>query len=247
MFFRMNRFSPLRFGGPAPVAPTRADASIRVATWNLFFARQVERAIAIIQSDSNLAAADLIALQEADEAAAERMADVLGLGFVYYPALKHPRTRRHFGPALLSRWHVVDDARLDLPHAGLHRMPRIAVRATLQTDGGPLTVYAVHFGTMREVFPWQQAAQARQVLADASIRPGPAIIAGDLNRRGLGRLFEAAGWHWATRDVGRTHHVWSFDHVFVRGIAGPCRAGAVPAGLDASDHQAVWAAIGQSP
>jgi endonuclease/exonuclease/phosphatase (EEP) superfamily protein YafD len=100
---------------------------------------------------------------------------------------------------------------------------------------------------MREVFPWQQAAQARQVLADASARPGPAIIAGDLNRRGLGRIFEANGWHWATREVGRTHHVWSFDHVFLRGMAGPCRAGAVPAGLSASDHQAVWASVGCGP
>lgn len=238
----MSRFTPLRFGRPAPVG-SLPNGSIRVATYNLFFASEVERALAVVQSDPDLAQCDLIALQEADEGAAQRLADGLGVGYVYYPALRHPRTRRHFGPALLSRWQVIEDARLELPHSGLHGMPRIAVRATIETRDTPVTVYAVHFGTMREIFPWQQAAQARRVLEDAAMRPGPAIIAGDLNRRGLGRIFETHGWHWATRDVGWTHHVWSFDHVFLRGLTGPCRAGSVPAGLIASDHRAVWASI----
>ena len=86
---------------------------------------------------------------------------------------------------------------------------------------------------MREILPSHQAAQARAVLEDAARHPGPAVVAGDLNRRGVGRLFEAHGWRWLTRDVGRTHWVWSFDHVFVRGVdAGSARAGSIGAALE---------------
>ncbi|HEX9892349.1 MAG TPA: endonuclease/exonuclease/phosphatase family protein [Gemmatimonadales bacterium] len=218
---------------------------ILVATFNLYLATRLERAIEVAASEPALAGADVLALQEADETAAHRMADALRLGYVYYPALVHPRTRRNFGPALLSRWPIVDDRRLELPHIGLTGMPRIAVAATLQLRDQPVSVYVVHFGTMREILPNQQKAQAQRVLADAAARPGPAIIAGDLNRKSLGALFQSAGWRWVTREVGRTHLVWSFDHVFLRGFDGArVRAGSVRAALAASDHRAVWAEVG---
>lgn len=215
-----------------------------IATYNLHFASRLDRALAILASEPRLAAADVLAVQEADEDATNRIAERLGLHAVYHPALRHPRTGRNFGPALLSRWPVVAERRIALPHHGVHRMPRIAVAATLEIRGHPVTAYAVHFGTMREILPSHQAAQARVVLAEARATPGPAIIAGDLNRRGLGRLIAEAGWHWLTRDIGRTHLIWSFDHLFVRDVnPATTAAGTVAAALEASDHRAVWAAL----
>ena len=236
--------SVMRYARPAPELRAAPGMSLRIATFNLFFAKRIDRAIAVARAEPNLAAADVLALQEADETAAHRIAEALGLGFVYYPALRHPRTGRNFGPALLARWPVEADRRLDLPHTGLSSMPRIAIGAGLRIGSELVTVYVVHFGTMREMLPLHQNAQARMVLRDAAGRPGPAVVAGDLNRKGIGRLFEAEGWHWVTRDVGRTHLVWSFDHVFLRGFdRTTVQAGSVHAALAASDHRAVWARI----
>lgn len=217
---------------------------LRIATFNLRHGSRLERAIAVAKAEPVLAEADVLALQESDQGAAERFASALGMGYLYYPAVLHYRTGRHFAPALLSRWPIVADRRVDLPHPGLWGMRRIAVAATLLVRDQPVVAYAVHFGNLREILPPHQNAQARAVLADAVAGSGPAMVAGDLNRKGLGRLFEAEGWRWITRDVGRTHRIWSFDHVFVRGFDGALvRAGRVRAALSASDHQAVWAEL----
>lgn len=229
-----------RFVRPPSGAGKRAGTVLRVATFNLQLSARLMRVLDVVRSTPALAAADLLALQEADEDAVERLADLLGAGYIYYPAARHPRTGRNFGPAIITHWPIRDDRKLILPHSGLHGMHRIAVGATLEVRGRTLEAWAVHFGTMREVLPWHQAAQARAVLA--AVAPGgTAVVAGDLNRKGIGRLFEEVGWQWPTRNVGPTHHVWSFDHVLVRGFeAAPSRAGAVRAALRASDHRAVW-------
>ncbi|HEX9755451.1 MAG TPA: endonuclease/exonuclease/phosphatase family protein [Gemmatimonadales bacterium] len=217
---------------------------LRIATLNLWHGSRLERAISVARADPGLAEADVLALQESDEQAAERFASALGMGYLYYPAVIHYRTGRHFAPALLSRWPIVDHRRVDLPHLGLWGMRRIAVAATLLVRNQPVIAYAVHFGTLREILPPQQNAQARAVLLDAAAGSGPALVAGDLNRKGIGRLFQAAGWRWITRDVGRTHRIWSYDHVFVRGFDGAAaRSGTVRAALAASDHRAVWAEV----
>jgi endonuclease/exonuclease/phosphatase (EEP) superfamily protein YafD len=117
------------------------------------------------------------------------------------------------------------------------------VAATVMVRGAAMSAYAVHFGNMREILPSQQSDQVRALLREAT-GTGPALVAGDLNRKGLGALFQAAGWRWITRDVGRTHLIWSFDHVFVKGFDGAAtRAGSVRSALTASDHRAVWADI----
>jgi len=232
-----------RFARPAPEPRESGSPTFRVATFNLHFSNRLARALEVIRDAPELAAADLLALQEADERAVEHLADLLGAGYVYYPAVLHRRTGRNFGPALLSRWPVMADRKLILPYAGVHGMQRIAVSAALEVRGQRVDAWAVHFGTMREILPHQQAAQARAVV-EASDHEGPAVVAGDLNRKGVGRVFEAAGWHWLTRNIGRTHLIWSFDHVFVRGFGrGGVTAGSVDAALTASDHRAVWAEL----
>jgi endonuclease/exonuclease/phosphatase family metal-dependent hydrolase len=205
---------------------------LRLATFNLWFASRLDRALAVAVDEPRLADADFLALQEVDAEAAHTMADRLGRAAVYHAAFRHSRTGRDFGPALLSRWPILEHRRLDLPHHGLHGRPRIAIAASVAVRGQTVTVYVVHFGTMREMLPSHQTAQAHAVLADAAQRPGPAVVAGDLNRRGLGRLFEANGWRWLTRDVGRTHWFWSFDHVFVRRVRARHRWGGDARGLD---------------
>jgi endonuclease/exonuclease/phosphatase family metal-dependent hydrolase len=243
----MTTFAPasvVRFARPVPVSEQTDRTALSIATYNIEHAIRLEQATVVAREEPRLAHADLLALQEVDERAADRIAAELGMGYVYYPALRHPRTNRNFGPALLSRWPVLEDHRLDLPHRGLHGVPRISVAATVQVQSHQISVHVVHFGTMREILMTDQDDQARAVLADAARRNGPAIIMGDLNRKGLGRLFKTAGWRWVTERVGPTHFFWSFDHVFLRGFDGrEVESGSLRSGLAASDHRAVWTQV----
>jgi endonuclease/exonuclease/phosphatase family metal-dependent hydrolase len=219
---------------------------MKIVTYNLQHARRLDRALEIMRSEAELSSADVISIQEADERAVALLADALGFEPAWYPAAIHPRTGRHFAPAVLSRWPIESHQLLDLPHPGLHGLRRVAVRAQIRKPSGrEFEFVSVHFGTMREILPRQQLAQARDVLKAVAEVRGPLIVAGDLNRRGLGRAFEESGFQWVTRDIGLTHHIWSFDHVFVRGVAAQAaRAGSVRAALAASDHRAVWAELG---
>ena len=114
-----------RFEGrhaPRPGPGASADSLIRVVTFNIKFAREIDRAIEVLQGDS-LRGADILALQEMDESGAERIARALGYDYVFYPAVIHPASGRYFGPALLSRWPIERSWKVILPHAGLDPGP----------------------------------------------------------------------------------------------------------------------------
>jgi endonuclease/exonuclease/phosphatase family metal-dependent hydrolase len=216
-----------------------------VATYNVELVKRPDAVLALLERDQHLGGADILALQEADEEIVDRAARLLGAHYVYYPSMLHPLTGRNFGPAILSRWPIVDDGKVPLPGRGWTRgSRRIAVRATVSVRGLRIRVYSVHLSTMWEMLPRGQDAQAQAVADDAATSPDPVLIAGDLNRMGAGRVFARAGYHWLTRGVGRTHHVWSFDHVFLRGLEPrSVRSASVGEALATSDHRAVWTAL----
>jgi endonuclease/exonuclease/phosphatase family metal-dependent hydrolase len=230
---------------PAPRPDPDPPAPLRVASYNIELARRLDGVLRVLEAEPRLGGADVLALQEADEAAVERIAEALRFGVAYYPSATHPTTGRNFGPAILSRWPLVAHGKLPLPGLGRTRgLLRVAVRATLLVRGAPIRCYSAHLGTLWEMTPAAQDAQAAAVAQDAADAREPVLVLGDLNRYGAGRVFERVGFDWITRGVGRTHWAWSFDHVFARGLAGGWRAGAVPAALAASDHKAVWAELG---
>jgi endonuclease/exonuclease/phosphatase family metal-dependent hydrolase len=226
---------------PAAGRSDREGSVLTVATYNLDLGRRLERAASIIESEPSLGGADILALQEADEEAVERIAGRT-FGYAYYAAARHPTTGRNFGPALLSRWPILDHGKILLPGSGRTHLRRIAVRATIEVGARRFRCYSVHLSTLWEMSARGQDAQARAVLEDAERSSDPVVIIGDLNRMGAGDVFARHGYQWLTRSVGPTHFFWSFDHVFIRGL-GPARvrAGAVARGLEASDHKAVWA------
>jgi endonuclease/exonuclease/phosphatase family metal-dependent hydrolase len=226
----------------APSHPGR----LRVASFNIAWARKMDEAIALIQADSGLAGADLLMLQEMDEASAAQAAQALGMHYVYYPANLHPRTDRNFGNALLSRWPIEDDRKLILPHTSWQLgTQRIAVLGSVRIDDERVLLVAPHFGTIVEIFPWGQRDQARTLL-DAVETFNHVIVAGDFNTGGLSALFQERGFSWPTDDIGDTHHIWSFDHIFARGFI-PIGRGKVEHVGDISDHKPVWADLAWSP
>jgi endonuclease/exonuclease/phosphatase family metal-dependent hydrolase len=236
-----------RYAGTVPVVrppPPRGGARvIRAVTFNIEYALRIDRAIALLEASPELRDADVIALQEMDAQGAQRIAEALAMSHVYYPATVHPTTGRDFGNAILSRWPIVADEKIVLPHlARLERSERIATAATILVGDVTLRVYSVHLGTRVEIGPESRRDQARALLADAATYPR-VVVFGDMNSRKIGREFVAAGFLWPTEHNPTTHLIFRWDHIFFKGFrpVDGVTSGVVRDTLGASDHRPVWA------
>jgi endonuclease/exonuclease/phosphatase family metal-dependent hydrolase len=239
----LNPASP-KFEG-AYAGPARAETSrIRVVSFNIKLADRIGPAIQVLQSDS-LRNADIISLQEMDEAGVDQIARALHLNYVYYPGSIHPTRHRYFGPAILTRWPIEQSWKLVLPHeAPIRHQRRNATAATIDVGGRCVRMYAVHLETQIKATSRQRESQVDAILADADGARCAVIVAGDFNSKGIGNYLEQQGYSWPTRDVGRTISFFSWDHIFVRGLASPSSsAGQVRDVHGASDHHPVWASL----
>jgi endonuclease/exonuclease/phosphatase family metal-dependent hydrolase len=237
---------------PDPAGPRYAggipspdpDPTLKVVTFNIRYAREIDRALEVFQKEP-FKGADLIALQEMDAPGTERMAAALGCAYVYYPAAFHPGGGKDFGNAVLSRWPILDDHKVLLPHPSPFRsLQRAATAATVSVRGVPIRVYSVHLEAPAALTPAQRRDQAETVARDALRFPGPVVVAGDFNNHGVvGKIFEQAGFEWVTRALPATISWFTWDHVFVRGLrkSGPQSAGVALANNGASNHVPVWA------
>ena len=238
-----------RYQGAFAARPD-SEPALRVVTFNIAFAREIERAISLLQSDERLRDADLLFLQEMDEPGTERIAAALGMHWLYVPATVHAKTGRDFGNAILSRWPLRDARKIVLPHlARLARSQRIATACTVDIDGAPVRLYSVHAALPFTVSGRGRREQMQAVIDDAKSGPERTIVAGDLNSHGLGECFARAGFAWPSRHVGSTERWFDVDQIFVRGfrLAHPSAIGAVRDNRGASDHRPVWAVLEPDP
>jgi endonuclease/exonuclease/phosphatase family metal-dependent hydrolase len=242
----LNLAGPRFEGHYAPQAPPAAPAHpIRLVTFNIKFAREIDRAIQVLQEDS-LRGADILTLQEMDEAGVDRIARALGLNYAYYPASIHPASGKYFGPAVLSRWPIERSWKLLLPHGGWTRgQRRTATAAILKVRENRLLVYAVHLETPVQISETERRDQVMAVVTDAADYQGPVVIAGDFNSEGIGGVLRRQGYTWLTEHVGPTVSWFSWDHIFVRGASrpAPASAGVVREIQGASDHHPVWTVV----
>jgi endonuclease/exonuclease/phosphatase family metal-dependent hydrolase len=244
----LNYPSPLgpRYAGvpaaPSPAAPR--GTQLRVVTYNVQWGKHVDRAINVLSTRPPLPGADVILLQEMDADGTRRIAEALGMSWVYYPAVVHPKLGHDFGNAVLSRWPIVADEKLMLPHiGGLRHAQRIATAATVLVGTTRVRVYSTHLGTPSDIRPSRRRDQADMILADAAGYPF-VIVAGDMNSHGIGQEFVAGGFVWPTEHNGFTTAVFNWDHIFLKGFP-PARdepfRGVVRDTLGTSDHDPVWA------
>ncbi|HEV2672310.1 MAG TPA: endonuclease/exonuclease/phosphatase family protein [Gemmatimonadales bacterium] len=245
----LNYPSPLgpRYAGtPAHPAPAAPAGVLRVVTYNVQYGQHIDRAINVLSTRTPLPGADVIVLQEMDAEGTRRIAEALGMSWVYYPAVVHSKAARHdFGNAVLSRWPIVGDAKLLLPRqVGPRHAQRIATAVTILVDTLKVRVYSAHLGTITEIRPSKRREQAHTIHADAEAYPF-VIVAGDMNSHGIGKEFVADGYQWPTEHNGFTRAVFNWDHVFLKGFApapGKVKStGIVRDTLHASDHDPVWA------
>jgi len=230
----------------APGIPEpRTDGHIRIVTFNIKLARRIDRAIEVLRSDS-LRDADIVALEEMDDAGVDRIARALRLNYVYYPGSIHPTDHKYFGPAILSRWPIERSWKLLLPHEGrIRHQRRTATAAVVRVRGLRVRVYAVHLETPFRVSDAAREDQVLAVVSDASGFAGPVVIAGDFNSYGIGPVLVRHGYRWLTARVGSSISYFSWDHIFVRHLAParPASAGVVREVHGASDHRPVWAVV----
>jgi endonuclease/exonuclease/phosphatase family metal-dependent hydrolase len=238
--------SPRFLGSFAPVAEDSVEQrQLRIVTFNIKFGRRIDAAIEVLRSDS-LRGADILALQEMDEVGVEQIARALELNYAYYPGSIHPVDRKYYGPALLSRWPIERSWKLILPHAGRVRgQRRTATGAVLRVRGGHILAYAVHLETQLRISERAREDQVLTILRDADEFTGPVVIAGDFNSQGIGPFLVRHGYRWVTERVPPSITIFSWDHIFVRGLS-PTRspgAGLVKDVRGASDHRPVWAVV----
>jgi endonuclease/exonuclease/phosphatase family metal-dependent hydrolase len=231
----------------AEYAATSADpASLpraKVVTFNIQFSKEYERAAAELLAENELNGVDILLLQEMDERSTDYIARALGHNYVYYPgSVQHGRD---FGNAVLSRWPLVADEKLILPHASpADGRIRIAVSATVQTPLGEVQAYSVHLET-----PWlgprARMDQAEAVLAHARVWPWPTVIAGDFNTGDPGALdamvslYGAERFAWASQSAERGA-LNTLDLAFAKGFD-VLASGALETA--ASDHEPVWISV----
>jgi endonuclease/exonuclease/phosphatase family metal-dependent hydrolase len=231
-----------RSAGTVARATLPSPATLRVVTFNIAYAKRVDLAIALLQRKEALRDADIVLLQEMDAEGTRRIADALGLDWVYHAAIHHRRTGRDFGNAVLSRWPIVADARLVLPHPSRYAgTQRTATAATIVVGADTVRVYATHLGTLADVSGSDRRAQLAAILADAAPW-ARVIVGGDLNDHDVGRVAVAAGYAWPTNGGPQTTYFGRWDHVFFRGFlpSDGVASGTIRDVGDASDHRPVW-------
>ncbi len=244
----LEREGPRYEGNYAPARQGPGPLSLRVVTFNIEYARRMDRALAALQERPTLCEPDLLLLQEMDLAGVEAAARTLHLNYVYFPASRHPKTGRDLGNAVLSPWPIEAAWKVLLPHTSrvLHQA-RAAAGARVRIGNRSFRVYSVHFGSPFGTSGGNRRAQAEVVLADARDSPDPVVIGGDFNSKSLGRTFVAAGFRWLTERIGGTRGPFSFDHILVAGVDPGTSSAGVVRDVEASDHRPVWAVLALAP
>ncbi len=246
-----------RFAGEFAPEPTEFEGKLKVLTWNIRFAEEVETAVSELQAIPDLQDADILLLQEMDETGVAHIAQALGYNYVYYPASVHSHHNRNFGNAILTKWPITADKKLILPHENpSNEQIRIAVRATVNMDGQALLVYSVHTETYW-LSQGKRNAQAAAIVDDILAEPEsmPVIVGGDFNAvtdpdvDELDAIFAQAGLERVSAGAGASVEVAGVgieaDHLFARGFT-PKDNGTYP-DTAASDHFPVWAVLREKP
>jgi endonuclease/exonuclease/phosphatase family metal-dependent hydrolase len=225
-----NFTAPLepRFEGNFSDEQAEFDHTIEVVSYNISYGEDVDQAISELTEFDELSGADIILLQEMDEAGTESIARSLGYNFVYYPASIHSHHKKNFGNAILSKWPISDPEKIILPYANpRNQQTRIAVKAIVTIDDIQIPTYSVHTETFW-LGPKKRNAQI-DTLVDSINEGYPYIIVGgDFNTLTPGSLkyleakFDQIGMERASvgsgYSAGIAPLVFTLDHVFAKGM-----------------------------
>ena len=233
---------PRYAGAAAQIAPHGRGDTLRIVSFNIEYANEARRATWILRREPELRDADIVLLQEMTGPRTKLVADSLGMHYVYYPAIYNRIMRRDFGNAVLSRWPIVEDAKLILPSFSRYaKTQRIATAATIQVGARRVRVYSTHLGTPADLGREGRMTQLRAIMDDAAKYP-MAIIGGDMNSEDIGRVAREAGYLWPTDTIPKSNLYGRLDHIYIKGLSlvDSAGAGTVRVPRTISDHSAIW-------
>jgi endonuclease/exonuclease/phosphatase family metal-dependent hydrolase len=243
---------------------TSLPRELRVMTFNIHMEPGKKIARAILE-DPALRRADVIFLQEVERddrkpepcSAACELGRELGYHVVYAPG--HAIKKGSHGVAILSRVPITSAQVIELPYFNVHVNSgrRVALAATLDVDGTPVTAYAVHLDNRLDVA--DRRRQMMPVLFHAARQDTPIIMGGDFNTSHFTWLFHLIPFPTTTQDnylealmrdngfdtpvtgSGPTHIVLGMrlDAIYTRGFTTTNYA--VSDAHRVSDHLALWA------
>jgi endonuclease/exonuclease/phosphatase family metal-dependent hydrolase len=225
-----------------PVVATARGDTIHIVSFNVEFSMEVPRAIHAMKTSAALRGADVILLQEMTAPATREIADSLRMSYVYYPAIYNRIARRDVGNAVLSRWPIVEDAKLILPaHSRYAKTQRIAAAATIRIRDRSVRLYSTHLGTPADVSHARRAEQLRFIIADAA-KYDHVILGGDMNSKDIGAVAVEQGYVWPTRSIPPSNSFGRIDHIFLKGLVplGDGAAGTARTAPNISDHRPIW-------
>lgn len=225
------------------------DGIIKVITYNIKLSRKINKATQLLAEHDDLNDADIICLQEMDPDGVKHIARELKYNYVYYPAIHHPRSKKDFGNAILSKWPIVGDQKIILPKVGTGRLQRIAVYATILANRTKIAVVCVHMKIYASRL--KRRVPIDHILASIDPSITHCIIAGDFNTftksncKAIFEPFQETNFQLVTDAVGSTYKYWyllnkkaSLDHIFIRGMS-VINAGKVT-NRKPSDHIPIW-------
>jgi endonuclease/exonuclease/phosphatase family metal-dependent hydrolase len=253
---------------PQRAAIAELPAQFKVATFNVHKEPGAKVAQAIL-ADRELRDADLIMMQEVPRwgttcSGACELGRALGMYALFAPG--HVEGDKDMGVAILSRAPITSAQIIELPWHDVHFNAgrRIALVATLEQAGRPITVYAVHLEN--RLTAGDRRDQMAPVLEHAKQQHTPVIICGDFNTnpftwvshwlplptgrhqaRALESLVRSYGFETPVADSGATHRYigMKLDGIYTRGFE--TKRFATAHATDVSDHMALWATVASRP
>jgi endonuclease/exonuclease/phosphatase family metal-dependent hydrolase len=217
-----------------------------------------------IAADRATRDADVIVMQEVHRSGlgCSGACDVgkrLGYYVLYAPG--HAAKDGDDGIAILSKAPITSSQLIVLPYFDVHFNAgrRVALAATIQHAGKPITIYAVHLDNRLDVD--DRRTQMLPVLEHAKRQQTPVVIAGDFNTspftwvghvlpiltttqdNHLEKLVRSFGFDTPCADSGPTHRYigMKLDAIYTRGFT--TKRFAVARAKDVSDHMALWATL----
>jgi endonuclease/exonuclease/phosphatase family metal-dependent hydrolase len=237
--------SPRYRGAPARVDAPLHNDMLKVVSFNIEYAKEMRGAAKLLSTVPALRDADIILLQEMTAPATRFLADSLHMRYVYYPAIYNRLKRQDIGNAILSRWPIVEDAKLILPSRSRYaKTQRIATAATIKVRGRNIRAYSTHLGTPADLGWDGRVLQLKRIIEDASAY-SLVLIGGDMNNAKIGRIARDAGFTWPTEKIPKSNSFGRLDHFFVRGFD-TAGSGTHRVPRSVSDHSPVWVRLNRT-
>ncbi len=237
--------------------------SIKVVSFNIEFARHIEKAIDLLRNEP-LGNADVLLLQEMDEKGTEFLAKSLNMAYIYYPASFHPKYQKNVGNAILTKWNIKNSRKIKLPHPSTYPVVlegknyifrKTATIANIEIRGELITFACTHAAAFNTTQKRKEFAVALASQMNGS-NVQYSVVGGDFNSLGSADInatvdaFISFDFLWASQSVGTTiskkksilsavpKDAFQLDHLFVKGMCINNSGKVDQAGI--SDHLPIW-------